>query len=128
MTAFTRIAVRVAVAALVLAGVAVAGEGTNFPRGTYSTKFGDDKWSIRFDDKGKYTVLFKGESVVEGEYKAKKDTITFQAEKGKFAGPDAKQVGTYRWKLDGKNLTFKKVEDENEGRAKALTSGPWVKE
>jgi hypothetical protein len=120
---------RAVIVAFFLAGVAVAGDGADFPRGTYSTKVGEDKVSIRFEEKGKYVVLFKGESVVEGMYKVKKDTISFQAEKGKFADKDAaKQVGTYRWKLDGKNLTFKKVEDENGGRAKALTSGTWTKE
>jgi hypothetical protein len=128
MGVLSKVAVRAVIVVGFAVGVAVAGEGTEFSRGTYSAKLGEDKWSIRFEEKGKYTVLLKGEPVVEGTYKVKKDTISFQNEKGKFADPEAKRVGTYRWKLKGKSITFTKVKDENEGRVKALTSGPWTKE
>ena len=128
MGVLSKVAVRAVILVGFAVGVAVAGEATEFPHGTYSAKLGEDKWSIRFDKKGKYTVLLKGESVVEGTYKVKEDTISFQNEKGKFGDPEPKRVGTYRWKLKGKSLTFTKVKDDNDGRVKALTSGPWTKE
>jgi hypothetical protein len=128
MTVLSKVVLQAAVVVCLLVGVTVAGEATAFPSGTYSTKLGEDKWSIRFDKKGNYTVLLKGEAVVEGKYKVKNDTISFGNEKGKLADEDRKNVGTYRWKLKGKAITFTKVKDTNDGREKALTSGPWTKE
>jgi hypothetical protein len=108
-------------AGTVLAGWAAAQEGS-FRPGTYARKLGDQTWSIRISDKGKYTVFREDEEVVEGSYTVKKDEIELKGEKGKLA---SKEPGTYRWKLQDGELTFTLVKDESQGRAKALTSGPW---
>jgi hypothetical protein len=108
-----------------LLGASTTARAQEFPTGTFSAKLGGDKWSIRFDGKGTFTVLLKDEKVVEGMYKATKNEVVFSKEKGKFAGPEE---GKYKWKLDGKKLSFTKIADESEGRSKALTSGPWTRE
>jgi hypothetical protein len=112
-------------ATVVLLGACSAARAQDFPKGTFAIKLGEDKWSVTFDGKGKYTVMTKGETVVTGSYKATKDEVVFMKEEGKLASAEP---GKYKWKLDGKKLTFTKVEDDSAGRAKALTSGPWMME
>ena len=112
-------------ATVALLGTCSTARAQDFPKGTFSTKLGEEKWSVTFDGKGKYIVRLKGEALVEGVYKATKDQIVFDKEKGKIASPGP---GKYKWKLDGKKLAFTKIEDESEGRAKALTFGPWTME
>jgi hypothetical protein len=110
-----------------LASVALAEQGGNFPTGTFARDFEGMKWALKFDGKGKVTVTLDGEVVVEAAYKVTKDQVVFKDQKGKFADPDG-PAGTYRWKLEGENLTFTTVEDKSEGRAKVVTSGAWVRQ
>jgi hypothetical protein len=106
-----------------LAGTATAAE---FPKGTFTLKAADGAvWAVTFDGKGKVTVTRDGKEAVEGTYKVNKEEIEFTDEKGPFAGTGDRKTGTYKWKLDGKKLTFTKVKDASEGRAAALTGGAW---
>jgi hypothetical protein len=117
-----------AVAVFFMLGASSLARAEDFPNGTFAQTIQDMKITIKFD-KDKYTVTFAGEVGVEGKYKAAKDQIEFLDAKGKFtAKEDEKKVGKYKWKLDGKKLTFTKIEDEVEGRAMGLTSGAWTKE
>jgi hypothetical protein len=112
-----------AIAALTLfAGTASAAD---FPKGTISAEREGARWSIRFDDGGEFTVSRDDEVMVEGKYKATRDEIELTDEKGPIAEPGAK-AGKYRWKRDGKKMTFTKVEDESQGRAGALTTLSWT--
>src|SRR5262249_13611513 len=113
-------------ALVLLLAAAGPASAADFPKGTF-TITGPDKatWAVTFDGKGKYTVSRDGEVGVEGAYKASKDEISFTDEKGRFSVE--KTTGTYKWKLDGKKLSFTKVKDDSKGRATILTSGPWTK-
>ncbi|MBM3997133.1 MAG: hypothetical protein FJ303_23730 [Planctomycetes bacterium] len=95
-------------------------------KGTFSTMLMDEKWTIAFDGDKKFIVKKKDELMVEGTYKVTKDEIEFTDKKGLIAAPET--VGTYRWKLENKKLTFTKIKDEVEGREKGLTSSPWTAE
>lgn len=112
------------VACLVMTGRAGA---EDFPKGTFTIKHpsGGDI-SITFDGKSKVTVKANGEEMVQCDYKVTKDQVEFSNETGPKGNADAKP-GTYKWKVDGKKLTFTKVTDESEGRAQALTFGTWEK-
>jgi hypothetical protein len=115
---------------LVLAGVLLAGAAAQvaqFPKGTFSASIRGEKVTLAFDGKDKFTVKRQDEVLVEGTYKAAKEQIEFTDVKGPIASPAAKP-GKYQWKLEGKKLTFTKVEDESEGRAKSLTAEAWVME
>jgi hypothetical protein len=104
-----------------LALMAGAASAEDFPKGTVSAELNGDVWTIRFDGAGKYEVKRQGEAVAEGKYKATGERVEFSGERG----PDD-QVGKYKWKLDGKKLTFTLIEDEAEGRKRALTTGTWT--
>jgi hypothetical protein len=108
---------------LLIAGAASADD---FPKGTFSTEQNGTEWSIKFDDGGKFTVSRADEPVVEGKFKVTKDEIELSEETGPRADQGAKP-GKYTWKLDGKKLTFTKVEDESIGRVRALTTGLWTR-
>ena len=102
-------------------------QAEDFPKGKFSNKGPDGAtWSIDFDGKGKASVLRDDKEFVKVTYKATKDEIEFSHETGDNADKNAKP-GTYKWKLDGKKLTFTKVSDDAEGRVQALTTGSWEK-
>jgi hypothetical protein len=109
---------------LTLSGTARA---EDFPKGTFTNKGPDGAtWSIKFDGKGKASVNREDMEMVTIEYKVTKDQIVFDKEEGQIAEKEV-GPGTYKWKLDGKKLSFTKVEDKSEGRSQALTSGSWTK-
>lgn len=98
-----------------------------FPTGKFTNKGPDGStWAISFDGKGKVTVFREEKEMVKLDYKVTKDEIEFSNETGEIADKDAKP-GSYKWKLDGKKITFTKVKDDAEGRSQALTSGAWEK-
>ena len=109
-------------------GACSVARADDFPTGTFTAKVGDNKMALRFEDKGKFTLTIDGKEAASGTYKAAKDGVEIKIEKGMFTDPNAEKVGKYTWKLDDKKLSFTKVDDPFEGRVKALTSGPWVKE
>lgn len=97
----------------------------DFPKGTFTIKGPNDQvLAIAFDGKGKLVVTMEDQEVVSCDYKVTKDQIEFSNETGPKADSDSKP-GTYKWKLDGKKLTFTKVKDESKGRSQALTFGTW---
>jgi hypothetical protein len=104
-----------------------AGTG-DFKKGTYSVTAGGVKWSLRYDDNSKVTVSRDGSAVVEGTYKVTGDLLEVTDEKGPMACGGEQKTGKYKWKLEGKNLTFTKVEDECGGRANAMTGQTWLQE
>ena len=113
---------------IVLLVLAAAARAYDFKKGAYSATAGGVKFSIKFDDSGRVTILMNGEIVVEGTYKVREDGLEVTDEKGPMACGGDQKTGKYKWKLEGKKLTFTKVEDECEGRANALTSQVWVQE
>jgi hypothetical protein len=105
-----------------------AAAADEFPQGKFVLKTSDgDEWAVTFDDKGKFTAMHNGQLGVKGTYKVTKDEIEFTDEDGPFAGKGEEQKATYKWKLDGKKLTFTKVKDSSEGRVAVVTGGPWEK-
>lgn len=98
-----------------------------FPKGTFTASRQKD-WSIRFEDKGKFTVIRGGKTVVEGSYKASATELTLTDEKGPLvAKEEAAKTGKYRWNLKADKLTFTVVEDKSTGRELVLTMNEWVK-
>lgn len=121
-----RVLIAGALLGLCLAGRAAAAD--EFPKGTFAIKTSDGaEWAVTFDDKGKFTAKHDGELGVKGSYKITKDEIEFTDEDGPFATKGDDKTYTYKWKLDGKKLTFTKVKDENEGRVGVITGGSWEK-
>lgn len=105
----------------------MAGTG-DFKKGTYSVTAGGSKWSIKYDDNSRVTVSRDGSTVVEGTYKVTGDLLEVTDEKGPMACGGEQKTGKYKWKLEGKNLTLTKVDDECGGRANALTAQAWAQE
>jgi hypothetical protein len=100
----------------------------DFPKGTFVNKGPDGaNWGFTFDGKGKLSVALDDKEVVILDYKVTKDEIEFSNETGPIPNKDA-GPGTYKWKLDGKKLTFTEVKDGSQGRAKVITSGSWQKQ
>ena|SRR5262249_2590437 len=114
------------VVAGLLVGSASAQVG-DFPKGTYAATIRGDKWTITFDDKGKFTLMRKTDVVVEGSYKVTKDKIEIDDARKTKAELHPKP-GTYSWKLEGMKLNLAKIEDEWKPRVKALTGHAWTKE
>jgi len=108
--------------------VCMAARADDFPKGTFTIKVGEDKWSIKYQDKEKFLLYRNGQETCGGTYRVAKDEVEIKLDKGAFDDKNAEKVGKYKWKLDDKKLSFTKVEDEFEGRVKVLTSGPWVME
>ena len=115
------------VAILLIAGRAAAAD--EFPTGTFILKDADGMWAVTFDGKGNYKVTRDGTERVAGTYTVAKEEIALTDKPPPFAGKDkeARASGTYKWKLDGKKLTFTVVKDENKGRVGIATAGPWEK-
>ncbi len=114
------------VAAVVWLLLGPAARAAEFPKGTF-TASRQKNWSIKFEDKGKLTVLSGGKVVVEGTYKATDTEVTLTDEKGPFAAKDeASKSGKYKWKLEGGKLRFTAVEDKSTGREILLTMNEWV--
>ena len=113
---------------LLLLAISLSLQAADFIKGTYSVTMGGDKFSIKYDDNNKLTVARNGESVVEGTYKITEDVIEVTDEKGPMACGGDTKTGKYKWKLEGKKLTFTKLEDGCDGRVGALTAQVWTQE
>ena len=104
-------------------------QGSELTAGTYSSMANDGvKWSMKFDDNGAITITTDGTLAVEGTYTVIGDVLEFSDAGGPWACTGDLKIGTYTWKLEGKKLTFTKVEDKCEGRENALTSQGWEAE
>lgn len=110
-----------------LAGRTAAAD--EFPKGTFALKVGATDWTITFGEKGKYTVTTDGSERSVGIYKATRDEIklTDTHPPGFVGDKTLTATGTYKWKLDGKKLTFTLVKDDNKARVEIVTAGPWEK-
>src|SRR5690349_6342258 len=97
-----------AFAALILS--AGAAPAADFPGGTIAADLGGQGWTIRYEDGGRFTVSAGADVVAEGKYKAAGDEVEMTDEQGPRSRPG--KTGRYGWKLDGKELTFTKVEGE----------------
>jgi hypothetical protein len=96
-----------------------------FPKGTFTLKDKDVVWAVTFDGKGKFSVTRDGKEAVMGSYKVTKDELEITDEAGPQAATGDTKTAVYKWKLDGKKLSFTKVKDEAGGRAAVVTAGPW---
>ena len=98
----------------------------DFPKGTFTLKDKDGAvWAVTFDGKGKFSVTRDGKDAVMGSYKVTKDELQITDEAGPQAATGDAKTAVYKWKLDGKKLSFTKVKDEAGGRAAVVTAGPW---
>jgi hypothetical protein len=115
------------VAAVICLSLRLVVEAGEFPEGTFTASPQKD-WSIKFEAKGKLTVIRGGKVVVEGTYKASEAELTLTDEKGPFAAKEeGDKTGTYKWKLEGGNLTFTLVQDKSKGRELLLTTNKWMR-
>lgn len=112
---------------IALLAIDAMSQTAEFKKGIYSATSGDTKWAIKYDD-GKLTLTRNGEAVVNGVYKITGNEIEVTDESGMMACGGDLKTGRYKWKLEGKNLTFEKIEDDCPGRAGALTSITWQQE
>jgi hypothetical protein len=122
-------------AALILPALLMAQQ----PQGTYVTTITEadappemreqlvGTWELTFLENNQFTVASKGEVVVKGECTIDHDQITFSDKEGRLSCRKAAKIGTYKWALDGKTLTFTKVEDTCEGRQLVLLTHPLLK-
>ena len=95
-----------------------------FPAGTYAAE--GHKITIAFDDKGRFRVTEGDVLQVTGQYSAKAGQLEITDTQGPWACTKAgEQSGTYIWKYGNSVLTFSKVADRCEDRAKSLTSVTW---
>jgi hypothetical protein len=114
------------VAAVVWLALTPLAGAAGFPTGTFTASRQKD-WSIKFEPKGKLTVLRGGKVVVEGTYKASETEVTLTDEKGPFAAKEeATKTGKYKWKLERGKLTFTLVDDKSKGRELLLTMNEWA--
>jgi hypothetical protein len=118
---------RLLAAFALLVSFACAGRtlAADFPKGTFTTKADEATWAVTFDGKGKYSVAMEGKDVLKGTYKITKDEIEFTEEEGDFAHKGDQAKYTYKWKQDGKKISFTKVKDEDAGREKVITGAAW---
>ena len=93
-----------------------------FPTGAFQAGY----FTLTFVGDGSYTVAAEDKIVVKGTYTVEKDEIAFKDSEGEYACVQDKP-GKYKWKYDGKAITFSKVEDECDGRSQALPLQPFVK-
>lgn len=103
-----------------LGGIVSAAE---FQKGTYASTQDGVKWTLKFDDKGKFATTRNDQLVVQSTYKVNKDQIEFTDEAGPMAAKG--MPATYKWKFENKELTLTKVKDNVEGRVNGLTRNTW---
>jgi len=113
----------VALASLV--GHGPGGEGGKALKGTFNITFMREKWTLTFDGDKQYTLKRKADVVVSGIYTLDRDIIRFQDESGPLASEKGVR-GKYKWKLLAGKLTFRKIDDDVEGRVALLTKENWV--
>ena len=97
----------------------------DFPAGRYKAQ----DILLSFDDKGQFQVNNGAMLEVSGTYSVKEGRIELTDVKGPWACTDSgQQKGTYDWKFDGTALTFSKVTDGCDDRAKSLVPAAWKRQ
>lgn len=96
----------------------------DFPTGTYAAK--KAPYTVTFDEKGQFHVN-KGDTLeVAGNYSAKAGELELTDNSGPWACTKAgEQTGTYAWKYEHAVLTFSRVADKCEDRARSLINLVW---
>ncbi|HVF89409.1 MAG TPA: hypothetical protein VNH22_05030 [Blastocatellia bacterium] len=92
--------------------------GGDFPVGSYV----DGDFIATFTPDGKLFVHSDDFLKAEAAYTVEGDQITI---KDKKATGECGGAGRYKWRFDGKALSFTRVEDACKGRARHLTSRRW---
>jgi hypothetical protein len=88
-----------------------------FPTGTYQ----EGDFNATFTKDGEVMVFSDDLVKARGLYRLEGNTIIIKdKEQGECSGE-----GKYRWKFDGKALTFTKISDACSGRTHHLTSRAW---
>jgi hypothetical protein len=109
--------------------VFLAAQAQEVPKGSYIAHPPNDAattFELTFAADGKITVKLNSTVAVEGKYVIKGDRLDVVDQTGPMAcAPDVH--GTYAWKLDGKQLTLKPVDDQCTGRVRALGSNQWTR-
>ena len=121
---------RVVLAALILvcSTSSPIAQTPEFTKGTYVAHRAQDPSAtiaMTFGDEGKLTVKVNGQTMVEGKYTVKGDRIEFLDQTGPM-GCETGQNATYTWKLDGKKITFKVIDDKCDGRRNSLITNEWT--
>lgn len=98
-------------------------EPQEFPGGELNREFANSKWEIVFTDEQKLTLSRDGNVAVQSTFELKGNRIRFSDVSGPMS---VKGPGIYEWAIADGQFTFKKIEDESEGRSALLTSGPWI--
>ena len=123
----------VVVVSLALCSVAAAAVSPSL-NGTYKTTVKNSTvlggalngtWTVKLKN-GRYHVADNGHAVVHGKYTVKGNEISLKDTGGTGRCPG---TGTYKFKVHGKSVTFKKVKDSAacSPRTVVLTSGPFTK-
>lgn len=98
----------------------------DLPKAKFTAEIDGVEWTIKFADGDKFEVRREDDAVAEGRYKVTGDQVELTDEKA--SGEEVNtSPGKYAWKLDGKKLTFRKVEDDHKGRVGALTKRDWTR-
>jgi hypothetical protein len=109
----------------VLFGCATPAGAADFPNGTFTIRSAEGaNWELTFHPKGQFTLKREGREAVSGTYSVDSDEVVISDERGPAARNGTEKDGTYKWKVDGKKLTLKKVKDANRSRELLLTEGP----
>ena len=83
-------------------------------------------WEITFSENGRVFWILNGANNAEGTYSVTSSTLEFGF--NSRCNEEDISSGSYRWFLDGSDLTFERIEDDCEGRALGLTINPWIKQ
>lgn len=94
----------------------------DFPSGSYQAK----DLTLVFDGKGQFLVVTGGKTKVSGTYSVQQGQVEVTDVKGPWAcTKPGEHKGTYSWTFSGTALTFVKVADSCEYRAKTLVPATW---
>lgn len=95
-----------------------------FPGGDYVA----GQIMLRFDGSGHVRVMQEEKVLVEGDFSAQADRITFTDKSGPMACEKGQETGVYHWKLEHDTLTLTKVDDACDGRSGDLVAQAWKRQ
>ena len=95
------------------------GTTPDFPTGFFTYTVGGASPVVEFDGRGKATATLDGEVIVVATYKVSGDVFEVVDVEGSYAYPEG-GVGTYKWSLNGRTLSFSLIEDNNPARRKGF--------
>lgn len=95
---------------------------SKFPGGEMTREFAGSPWKLVFSSDNTVKVSRDDSAAVESTFEVKENKIRFSDTSGPLS---VEGFGIYQWKVDGQQITFKKLEDVSQGREMSLTTGPW---